>query len=202
MDRRSVHKEDHCETICSSLLSSHDKCCRVFSLVEIILGTYDFDDAVVIGNGGFGKVYKGIFNFLEGVDVAIKRSNLDSNQGTSEFSTEIEMLSKFRHRHIVSLLGYYEDSNTHEMILVYEYMPNESSARALDYLYTGTGVKSRVIHHDVKSLNVFLDEKLAAKFFDFGVSRIGPANQLGTTNVYTGLIRGTFGYMNVEYLNS
>nr|GEZ55118.1 serine/threonine/dual specificity protein kinase, catalytic domain-containing protein [Tanacetum cinerariifolium] len=180
---------------------------------------------------GFGKIYKGKFNFWEGVDVAIKRSNLDSNHGTSEFSAEIEMLSKFRHRHIVSLLGYCEDSSTHEMILIYEYMPNESlhhhfhkrkvngrnsspltwvqrpnicigSAHALDYLYTGMGVESRVIHHDVKSPNVLLDEKLVANFFDFGVSKIAPANQLGTTNVYTGLIRGTFGYMDVEYLST
>nr|GEU55981.1 serine/threonine/dual specificity protein kinase, catalytic domain-containing protein [Tanacetum cinerariifolium] len=147
--------------------------------------------------GGFGKVYKGKFNFWEGVDVAIKRSNLDSNQGTSEFSEEIEMLFKFHHRHIVSLLGYCEDSSTCEMILVYEYMPNESFHhhshkrkangrisspltwvqrpnicigfdRALDYLYTGTGVECRVIHHDVKSSNVLLDEKLAAKIFDLG----------------------------------
>nr|GEZ77651.1 serine/threonine/dual specificity protein kinase, catalytic domain-containing protein [Tanacetum cinerariifolium] len=97
-----------------------------FSLVEIKLITHDFDDALVIGKDGFRKVYKGKFNFWEGVDVAIKRSNLDSNQGTSEFSEEIEMLSKFRHLHIVSLLGYCEDSSTREMILVYEYMPNES----------------------------------------------------------------------------
>nr|GEW96560.1 RNA-directed DNA polymerase, eukaryota [Tanacetum cinerariifolium] len=126
VDRRSAHKEDHCERICSSLLSSHDKCCRVFSLVEIKLATRDFDDALVVGKGGFGKVYKGKFNFWEGVVVAIKRSNLNSNQGTSELSAEIEMLSKFLHSHIVSPLGYYEDSSAREMILVYEYMPNES----------------------------------------------------------------------------
>nr|GEZ46224.1 serine/threonine/dual specificity protein kinase, catalytic domain-containing protein [Tanacetum cinerariifolium] len=185
LDRRSVHKEDHCERICPSLLSSHDKCCLVFSLVEIKLATHDFDDALVIGKVGFGKVYK----------------------------------------------GYCEDSSIHEMILVYEYMPDESlhhhlnkrkvngrnsspltwverpnicigSTRALDYLYTGTGVESRVIHHDVKSSNVLLDEKLVAKSIDFGVSRIGPTNQLGTINVYIGLIRGTFGYMDVEYLST
>nr|GEX95751.1 serine/threonine/dual specificity protein kinase, catalytic domain-containing protein [Tanacetum cinerariifolium] len=173
-------------------------CCRVFSLVEIKLATHDFDDALVIGKVGFGKVYKGKFNVWEGVDVAIKRSNLDSNQGTSEFSAKIEMLSKFCHRHIVSLLGYCEDSSTREMILVYEYMPNESlhhhlhkrkangrnsspltwvqrpnicicSAHALDYLSTSTGVESRVTHHDVKSSNVLLDEKLAAKIFDFRI---------------------------------
>ncbi|GJT93056.1 receptor like protein kinase S.2-like protein [Tanacetum coccineum] len=229
VDRRSVPKEDHCERICSSLLSSHDKQCRVFSLAEIKLATHDFDDALVIGKGGFGKVYKGKFDFWEGVDVAIKRSNPHSNQGTSEFWAEIEMLSKFRHCHIVSLLGYCEDSSTREMILVYEYMPNGSlhdhlhkrkangrnsppltwvqrlnicigAARALDYLHTGTGVESRVIHRDVKSSNILLDEKLAAKIYDFGMSRIGPTNELGTTNVYTSLIRGTFGYMDEEYI--
>ncbi|PWA48700.1 serine/threonine/dual specificity protein kinase, catalytic domain-containing protein [Artemisia annua] len=231
LDRQSVHKEDHCERKCSSLLSSHDKRCRVFSLAEIKLATQDFDDALVIGKGGFGMVYKGKFDFWEGVDVAIKRSNLDSNQGASEFWAEIEMLSKFRHSHIVSLLGYCEDSSTREMILVYEYMPNGSlddhlhkrkangrnssqltwvqrlnicidAARGLDYLHTGTGVESRVIHRDVKSSNILLDEKLAAKISDFGVSRIGPAYQLGTTNVYTGLIRGTFGYMDAEYFST
>nr|GFC54403.1 serine/threonine/dual specificity protein kinase, catalytic domain-containing protein [Tanacetum cinerariifolium] len=179
---------------------SHDKCCRVFSLVEIKLITHDFDDALVIGKGRFGKVYKGKFNFWEGVNVAIKWSNLDSNQGTSEFSEEIGMLSKFRHRHIVSLLGYCEDSSTREMILVYEYMPNESFHhhsykrkangrnsspltwvqrpnicigldRALDYLYTGIGVESTLTHHDVKSSNVLLDEKLAAKILDLGLTR-------------------------------
>nr|GEZ94960.1 serine/threonine/dual specificity protein kinase, catalytic domain-containing protein [Tanacetum cinerariifolium] len=112
--------------------------------------------------GGFGKVYKGKFDFWEGVDVAIKRSNLDSNQGTSELCAEIEMLSKFRH----------------------------STARGLDYLHTSTGVKSKVIHPDVKSSNVLLDEKLAAKISHFRVSRVAPANQLGTTNVYIYLIRG------------
>nr|GEY15599.1 putative serine/threonine/dual specificity protein kinase, catalytic domain-containing protein [Tanacetum cinerariifolium] len=100
----------------------------------------------------FGKVYKGTFDFWEGVDVAIKWSNLDSNQATSEFCVEIEMLSKLN-----ICIG---------------------AARGLDYLHTGMGVESRVIHHDVKSSNVLLDEKLAAKISHFGVSRIGPANQL------------------------
>nr|GEX25377.1 putative reverse transcriptase domain-containing protein [Tanacetum cinerariifolium] len=60
------------------------------------------------------------------------------------------------------------------------------------------GVKSRVIHHDVKSSNVLMDDKLKTKIFDFGVSRIGQANQLGNTNGYTGLIRGTFGFLDAD----
>nr|GFA08006.1 serine/threonine/dual specificity protein kinase, catalytic domain-containing protein [Tanacetum cinerariifolium] len=119
------------------------------------------------------------------VDVAIKRSNLDSNQGTSEFSEEIEMLSKFRHRHIVSLLGYCEDSSTREMVLVYQYMPNESFH-----------------HHSYKRKANGRNSSPLTQNFGFWVSRFGPANQLGTTNVYTGLIRGTFGYMDVEYLST
>ncbi|GJU65410.1 serine/threonine/dual specificity protein kinase, catalytic domain-containing protein [Tanacetum coccineum] len=78
----------------------------------------------------------------------------------------------------------------------------QSVARALDYLHTGTGVESRVIHRDVKSSNVLLDEKLTAKISDFTVARIGPANQLGTTNVYTGLMKGTFSYMDAEYFST
>ncbi|GKA20829.1 receptor like protein kinase S.2-like protein [Tanacetum coccineum] len=230
LDQLSVHEADHHgERTCSSLSSPLNKQCRVFSLAEIKLATRDFDDALVIGKGGFGKVYKGKFDFWTGVDVAIKRSNIDSNQGATEFWAEIEMLSKFRHSHIVSLLGYCEEIGTREMILVYEYMPNGSlddhlhkkrsnrsdsspltwiqmlnicigAARGLDYLHTGTGVQSRIIHRDIKSSNVLLDENFAAKISDFGTSRTGPAYQSGsTTNVYTGQIIGTFGYMDAEY---
>lgn len=224
-DERSVHKEEEGQRKDSSSSSLQDKQCRQFSLAKIKLATNDFDDAFVIGNGWFGKVYKGRLDFWEGIDVAIKRLNVDSNQGATEFRAEIEMLSKFRHSHIVSLLGYHEGSGEGEMILVYEYMPNGSledhlhkrranlslltwvqrlqicigAARGLDYLHTGTGVQTRVIHRDVKSSNILLDENLAAKISDFGLSRIGPANQSGTTNVYTDLIRGTFGYMDAEY---
>ncbi|GJT79362.1 receptor like protein kinase S.2-like protein, partial [Tanacetum coccineum] len=224
--QRHVHKEDH------GLLSSLDNQCRVFSLAEIKLATNDFDDALVIGKGGFGKVYKGKFDFWQGIDVAIKRSNLNSNQGATEFWAEIEMLSKFRHSHIVSLLGYCEEVGTREMILVYEYMPNGSlddhlhekrsdrsnsspltwiqmlnicigAARGLDYLHTGTSVQIRVIHRDVKSANILLDKNLEAKVSDFGVSRISPAYLAGTTtNVYTRQVIGTFGYLDAEYVST
>nr|GEV81812.1 ribonuclease H-like domain-containing protein [Tanacetum cinerariifolium] len=73
-----------------------------------------------------------------------------------------------------------------------------SSSNCLYYPHTGMGVESRAIQRDVKSSNVLLDDKLTAKNFDFRVSRIGPTNRLGNTNGYTGLIKGTFGYVDAE----
>ncbi|KAJ0718358.1 putative protein kinase RLK-Pelle-RLCK-VIIa-2 family [Helianthus annuus] len=231
LDIQSMHEEDDGERKDPSLSSSSSlyKQCQVFSLAEIKLATNDFDDAFVIGKGGFGQVYKGKIDFgASTTDVAIKRLDCNSNQGATEFYAEIEMLSKIRHSHIVSLLGYCET----DMILIYEYMPNGSledhlhkkrantssyspltwiqrlnicidAARGLDYLHTGTGVQHRVIHRDVKSSNILLDENLASKIADFGQSRITPASQSGaTTNVYTGQIVSTFGYMDAEYFST
>ncbi|KAJ9554632.1 hypothetical protein OSB04_018677 [Centaurea solstitialis] len=227
-DQLFIHKEDHVERKDSSSSSSLEKHCRHFSLAQLKLATHDFDDAFVIGKGGFGKVYRGRIDLEEGIDVAIKRLNIDSNQGETEFWAEIEMLSKLRHSHIVSLVGYHEESGKREMILVYEYLPNGSledhlhkrrvnggnfspltwiqrlricldAARGLDYLHTGTGVQHRVIHRDVKSSNILLDENWAGKIADFGLSRTGPAFQSCTTDVYTNQIRGTFGYMDAQY---
>lgn len=229
LDKQSIREEDCGETKApSSSLSSLYKHCRVFSLAEIKLATNDFDEAFVIGKGGFGKVYKGKVDLGGEIDVAIKRLNLDSDQGATEFWAEIEMLSKFCHSHIVSLLGYCEK----EMILIYEYMSNGSledhlhkkrangsnsspltwvqklnicigAARGLDYLHTGTGIQCRVIHRDVKSSNILLDENWAGKIADFGLSRTTPVPQSGsTTNFYTRRIISTFGYMDSEYFST
>nr|XP_043637821.1 receptor like protein kinase S.2-like [Erigeron canadensis] len=194
------------------------RCCQ-FKFDEILLATDNFSESLVVGKGGFGKVYKGNIRIgTTHVDVAIKRMDLMSDQGATEFWVEVETLSKLRHAHLVSLIGYcnYEK----EMILVYEYMPHGTledhlhklhtplswldrlkisigAARGLDYLHTGTGIDIGVIHRDVKSSNILLHESRAAKISDFGLAKIGPTNQ-PSTNVYT-LVKGTFGYIDPNY---
>ncbi|KAD1534175.1 hypothetical protein E3N88_23839 [Mikania micrantha] len=103
-----------------STIFSKSKIGYRFPLITIQEATDRFSESLVIGIGGFGKVYKG--TLFDGTKVAVKRGAPQSHQGLAEFKTEIEMLSQFRHRHLVALIGYCDERD--EMIIIYEYMEN------------------------------------------------------------------------------
>ncbi|KAL7256091.1 hypothetical protein ACSBR1_010091 [Camellia fascicularis] len=169
------------------------------SFQEILFTTNNFDTKLMIGEGGFGKVYK-----------ATLRNGM---KGRPEFHTEIIVLSSIRHHHLVSLIGYCDERS--EMILVYEFMEKGTlrdhlyilnaesqksslelcigAAKGLDYLHNSSG--RGIIHRDVKSTNILLDEDYVAKVADFGLSRLGDLDQ---THVSTS-VKGSFGYLDPEY---
>ena len=180
--------------------------------------TNNFSEGNILGWGGFGVVYKGELH--DGTKIAVKRmeSGVISGKGLTEFKSEIAVLTKVRHRHLVALLGYCLDGN--EKLLVYEYMPQGTLsrhifnwaeeglkplewtrrltialdvARGVEYLH-GLAHQS-FIHRDLKPSNILLGDDMRAKVADFGLVRLAPE---GKGSIET-RIAGTFGYLAPEY---
>ncbi|VAH81143.1 unnamed protein product [Triticum turgidum subsp. durum] len=192
---------------------------RSFTFEEMATATNDFDDSAEIGQGGYGKVYKG--KLADGTAVAIKRAHEDSLQGSKEFVTEIELLSRLHHRNLVSLIGYCDEED--EQMLVYEFMPNgtlrdhlsATCKRPLNFaqrlhialgaakgiLYLHTEADPPIFHRDVKATNILLDSKFVAKVADFGLSRLAPVPDIEgklPAHIST-VVKGTPGYLDPEY---
>lgn len=180
--------------------------------------TNNFSQHNILGQGGFGTVYKGELH--DGTKIAVKRmeSGVITGKGLAEFKSEIAVLTKVRHRHLVALLGYCLDGN--ERLLVYEYMPQgtltthlfnwaEEGIKPLDWnrrliiaLDVARGVEylhglahQSFIHRDLKPSNILLGDDMRAKVADFGLVRLAPE---GKGSVET-RIAGTFGYLAPEY---
>ncbi|OMP03809.1 hypothetical protein COLO4_10189 [Corchorus olitorius] len=190
----------------------------VISVQVLRKGTKDFAQENELGRGGFGTVYKG--ELEDGTKLAVKRmeAGVISSKALDEFQSEIAVLSKVRHRHLVSLLGYSIEGN--ERLLVYEYMPQGALskhlfhwknlkleplswrrrlsialdvARGIEYLHNLA--RQTFIHRDLKSSNILLDDDFRAKVSDFGLVKLAPD---GEKSVATRLA-GTFGYLAPEY---
>lgn len=193
------------------------KCPTRFSLAEIKRGTDDFSDTNVIGSGGYGKVYKAMLD--GGHVVAIRRAEQGSMRWKARFTGEIELLSRFHHNNVLDVIGFCIENG--ERILVYDYIANGSlndillgkteiqldwrsrvqialgSARALEYLHYN--VNPRVIHRNIKSTNIFVNDCLTAKLAHFDVAQILPG---GPNQVISAQIAGTQGYLDPEYLST
>ncbi|XP_042484965.1 L-type lectin-domain containing receptor kinase IX.1-like [Macadamia integrifolia] len=188
---------------------------RKFSYAELAEATNNFDEKQKLGEGGFGGVYKGFLNDLN-MDVAVKRISERSKQGIEEYASEVNIISRLRHRNLVQLVGWCHQRK--ELLLVYEFMSNGSLdshlfrnrgsltwelrykialdlASALRYLHEEWD--QCVVHRDIKSSNVILDSNFNAKLGDFGMARLVEHEKGSET---TNLIAGTMGYMAPEYI--
>ncbi|XP_051146447.1 leucine-rich repeat receptor protein kinase HPCA1-like isoform X2 [Andrographis paniculata] len=187
---------------------------KSFTFDELKQSTNNFSASNDIGKGGYGTVYRGILS--TGQLVAIKRAQQGSMQGGLEFKTEIELLSRVHHKNVVSLVGFCFDQG--EQMLVYEYIANGTlrdslsgktglrldwirrlrialgAARGVQYLHDLADPP--IIHRDIKSNNILLDDRLSAKVADFGLSKPMGDSERGHV---TTQVKGTMGYLDPEY---
>ncbi|GMH13307.1 hypothetical protein Nepgr_015148 [Nepenthes gracilis] len=204
--------------------SSRTSCnLRIFTYDELKVATKNFSRSLMIGEGGFGGVYRGVIQSPEfpqkRIDIAVKQLSRRGLQGHKEWVTEVDLLGIVEHPNLVKLVGYCAEDD--ERLLVYEYMHNQSvqdhlcswiraplpwftrlkiaqdAARGLAYLHEG--MDFQIIFRDFKSSNILLDDQWNAKLSDFGLARLGPSD--GLSHVST-VVVGTVGYAAPEYIQT
>ncbi|KAF5208406.1 Receptor-like cytoplasmic kinase [Thalictrum thalictroides] len=197
---------------------------RIYSFAELKNATKNFKSDTVLGEGGFGKVFKGWIDEKypaksgSGYVVAVKKLNSESMQGFEEWQAEVNFLGRLSHPNLVRLLGYcWEDT---ELLLVYEFMQKGSlenhlfrrgsavqpiswnlrlkivlgAARGLAFLHSS---EKQIIYRDFKASNILLDANYNAKLSDFGLAKNGP---MGGASHVTTRVMGTYGYAAPEYV--
>ncbi|KAE8729586.1 Protein kinase APK1B [Hibiscus syriacus] len=197
---------------------------RDFSFAEMKAATKNFRPDMVLGEGGFGKVFKGwldekaVGKSGSGTPIAVKKLNSEGWQGFEEWKSEVNFLGRLSHPHLVKLLGYcWEDK---ELLLVYEFMQKGSlenhlfgrgsvvqsldwnirikiavgAAKGLSFLHS---LDKKVIYRDFKASNILLDGSYTAKLSDFGLAKFGPS---ASQSHVTTRVMGTYGYAAPEYV--
>ncbi|XP_058101538.1 probable serine/threonine-protein kinase PBL26 [Magnolia sinica] len=189
---------------------------QTFTFRELATATKNFRPECLVGEGGFGRVYKG--RLENGQVVAVKQLDRNGLQGNREFLVEVLMLSLLHHQNLVNLIGYCADGE--QRLLVYEYMslgsledhlldlPRDQkpldwytrmkvatgAAKGLEYLHEKANPP--VIYRDLKSSNILLDEQFNPKLSDFGLAKLGP---IGDKTHVSSRVMGTYGYCAPEY---
>ncbi|KAL9271481.1 putative receptor-like protein [Drosera capensis] len=189
-----------------------------FTLRDLEIATNRFSTQNIIGEGGYGVVYRG--KLVNGAEVAVKRLLNNLGQAEKEFRVEVEAIGHARHKNLVRLLGYCIEG-VHRM-LVYEYVSNGNleqwlhgsmhqhgiltwearmkvlvgTAKALAYLHES--IEPKVVHRDIKSSNILIDEEFNGKVSDFGLAKLLDSRE---SHINT-RVMGTFGYVAPEYANS